>query len=304
MTFSNYEIKCLIGSGRFGTVYKVREKETNGVFALKQLKVTATKEGIPLNYIREIKYVKYLENENIIHLYDITYENNNINLIFEYIKFNLFDIIRSHILEKLTREHRLHLFYQIMKGLNFLHKNNIMHRDIKPSNLLVTDDNIVKIIDFGISKLHICDYNSCNVVTLQYRAPELLFKGDLYNKAIDIWSAGCILFELLTGDVLFYNDCESEVIHAENIFGLLEFREDLPYYDRIKDLFEFSEPEKTDFFGDESIKQDTEEYDLLVKMLDPDPKRRITADNVLEHSLFKSINKDFSTYPTLQSLST
>jgi glycogen synthase kinase 3 beta len=90
------------------------------------------------------------------------------------------------------------MMWQLLRGLAFIHSKNIMHRDIKPQNLLVTASGLLVIADFGSAK-QIDQTSTSYICSRHYRAPELIFGSKSYTQAIDIWSAGCVLFEMLTG---------------------------------------------------------------------------------------------------------
>ncbi len=120
---------------------------------------------------------------------------------------DVFKIIKSN--QELSDEHYKFIFYQICRALKFLHSANIIHRDIKPSNVLINEDCIIKLCDFGLSRnlregeqMMLTEY----VVTRYYRAPEVMLCSHQYSKSIDIWSAGCSFAELLSQNYLFPGD--------------------------------------------------------------------------------------------------
>lgn len=180
--------------------------------------------------------------------------------------------------------------YQIVAGLASLHENRVMHRDIKPQNVLIGEGHEVKLADFGLAKLFSLSdcLNTKEVVTLWYRAPELLCGLQNYSQAIDVWSAGCIFGELVTGRPLFAGDSEIDVVFkifrsigtpTDNDWPRLRsdkgLNKPIPHYP--KRLLQ------------ESIDlQDlsSEGADLLSQMLFCDPQKRISAKSALAHSFF------------------
>ena len=120
---------------------------------------------------------------------------------------DLYKIIKTN--QELSDEHYKFIMYQMLRALLFLHSGNVIHRDIKPSNVLINEDCIIKLCDFGLSRnldsddqMALTEY----VVTRFYRAPEVMLCSHQYSKCIDIWSAGCTFAEMLTKSYLFPGD--------------------------------------------------------------------------------------------------
>jgi mitogen-activated protein kinase 1/3 len=131
----------------------------------------------------------------------------DIYLVFEKMDSDLYKIIKSN--QELSDDHYKFIIYQIFRAILFLHSANIVHRDIKPSNILINEDCIIKICDFGLSR-NIRDADRLNlteyVVTRYYRAPEVMLCSHQYSKSIDIWSTGCTLAELISKSYMFPGD--------------------------------------------------------------------------------------------------
>lgn len=203
-----------IGEGAYGIVYKATNVETQKTFAMKKLKMpNAQDEGIPCYFFREISLLKGLKHHNIIKLEELikTPTDNDLYLIFEFVEKPLSKLIEEKRNTPLNPYLCKSMMYQLLDGLNYMHTNRVIHRDIKPDNLLIDSSTAtLKIADFGLAKRFVvpCRSHSSQVQTLWYRAPELILGDRHYGPEIDLWSAGCVFFELLTGRVLFQNETE------------------------------------------------------------------------------------------------
>lgn len=144
---------------------------------------------------RECNIMQNFFHENIIHLFHVDIINSNHILFMEALEMNL-----QEYQSKLQSADEIHsIFYQLINGLVFLHTNKILHRDIKPENILLDTNGTVKICDFGLSRIDNEGCKTLDVVTLWYKAPELLCKYDKYDCSIDIWAACCVLYEIIHG---------------------------------------------------------------------------------------------------------
>jgi len=203
------DIKELIGSGAFGRVYKARLDDSEELVAVKQTIYN------PKFCQREAEIMgRLMDHNNIIRLImhscvalgvpPMSY----IMLIMEFMPMTLLDYINHHLKQLEPAEKLIYvriLSYQIFRGLGYLHSLGICHRDIKPENLLMDNQKMVlKLSDFGSAKLLVPNEPSLSYICSRlYRAPELFAKYELYGCAVDIWSAGCVLAELLKGSPLF-----------------------------------------------------------------------------------------------------
>lgn len=199
-----------LGEGTYGVVFKAFDKETNETVAVKKIRLEHTDEGIPSTAIREISLLQELHHPNIVELKDIVHGENKLYLVFEF--FNL--DMKKYLDKKgtpLPSQQVKSLMYQLLQGLVHCHERRIMHRDLKPSNLLVDPEGKnLKIADFGLARtfgLPLKSYTH-EVVTLWYRAPEVLLGQKIYSTAIDVWSVGTIFYELAHKRPLFYGDSE------------------------------------------------------------------------------------------------
>ncbi|KAG9337605.1 hypothetical protein JZ751_028457, partial [Albula glossodonta] len=200
-----YEILVEVGEGAYGKVYKAREtRGKQRLVALKKLNIPNDPEGgIPAFMIREVALLRrteYFNHPNVVKLLNVSaqYRNNTLDLtvVFEYIDQDLTTFIASAPASGLSQDKIKDVMRQLLRGLDFIHTNMLVHRDLKPDNVLVSSRGVVKIADFGLSRIysHHIALTPC-VVTLWYRAPEVLLHSS-YMPSVDIWSAGCIFAEL------------------------------------------------------------------------------------------------------------
>lgn len=206
-----YRIIGFISSGTYGRVYKaVGRNGQVGEFAIKKFKPDKEGEvqytGISQSAIREMALCSELSHPNIVHTVEIILEDKCIFIVFEYAEHDLLQIIHHH-----TQSNRYaipaqaikSILHQLLQGLLYLHRNWVMHRDLKPANIMVTSAGEVKIGDLGLARLVYKPISSLFsgdkvVVTIWYRAPELLLGSKHYTPAVDLWAVGCIFAELLS----------------------------------------------------------------------------------------------------------
>lgn len=219
-----YEKIEFLGEGQFATVYKARDTVDNDkIVAVKKIKLGSraeAKDGINRTALREIKLLQELEHPNIIGLLDVFGHRSNVSLVFDYMDTDLEVIVKDTSIVLTPANIKAYLLMTLL-GLEYLHANWILHRDLKPNNLLVNEQGVLKIADFGLAKF----YGSPNrvythqVVTRWYRSPELLFGARIYSTGIDIWAIGCILAELLLRVPFFPG--ESDLDQLSRIFQAL-----------------------------------------------------------------------------------
>jgi len=277
-----------VGSGTYGDVYKGKMKGTNEIIAIKKIKIDLENEGIPSTALREITILRELQHPNIIELKDVICNNNKLYLLFEFAEYDLRKFLEEYENKNLDEETIKSFLYQILDALAYCHSKKIIHRDLKPQNILLTKNLKIKIGDFGLARVFsipIRPYTK-EVLTLWYRAPELLLGINEYSTPVDIWSVGCIFAELILKKPLFKGDCEFEQIMK--IYGILgtpkieEWNEivNLPYYSN-----------KFPNFSPKKIEEivpglDANGINLLKSMLQYDPNKRISAKQALLHPYF------------------
>lgn len=286
-----YEKVEKIGEGTYGVVYKGRNIESGQMIALKKITLEQEEEGVPCTTIREIALLKELQHDNVVLLKDVVNTKTSMYLVFEYLDLDLKQHMESQQLRKSPQLIKKYL-YQIISGIAYCHTHRILHRDLKPQNLLI-DKNTkeLKLADFGLARafdIPIKRYTH-EVVTLWYRAPEILLGSPHYSTPVDIWSIGCIFAEMVNQKPLFPG--ESEIDQLIRIFSVLgtpneslwpgismlpDYSENFPKWTP-KNLKEFV-PELEDLG-----------VDLLTKMLQYEPSKRINARQALAHDYFKDL---------------
>ncbi|XP_054707252.1 cyclin-dependent kinase 4-like [Uloborus diversus] len=292
----SYEDMTLIGNGAYGTVYKAKDLANNGQFvALKKVRVPLGEDGVPVNAVREIALLKQLtsfEHPNVVRLLDICQgrklENERqmlLYLVFEHVDQDLSTYLEKCPSPGLGPERIKDITYQLLNGLDFLHFNRVLHRDLKPQNILISNQGIVKLADFGLARLYTSNVTLTSVVvTLWYRPPEVLM-AQPYGTAVDVWSCGCILAELYRRKPLFPG--ENEVDQLAKIFEVVgsPSQSDWPLDVSLPwTTFKFY---KGVPFRDVVPEICSDGADLLKKMVCYDPVQRISCAAAMKHPYFR-----------------
>ena len=273
-----------IGEGTYGVVYKAKNVATQEIVALKNIKFEDENDGIPSTALREISLLKQLSHPNIVHLKDVALQTGNLTLIFDYLEYDLKKYIEkdnSPIPINVVKS----FLYQILLGVSYCHSNRVIHRDLKTQNILLSNNGIIKIADFGLARAYglTSDALTHEVVTLWYRAPEIILGQTDYSLPVDVWSIGCIFSEMVTKVPLFAGDSEIDQLFkifqmlgtptAQNWASALHLPNFLPKFPMWK-----QKPLATKVKG-----LDSKGLDLLAKMLELNPNRRISARSALRH---------------------
>lgn len=283
-----------IGEGTYGVVYKGRHKKTNRLVALKKIRLESEEEGVPSTAIREISLLKELQHPNIVGLEDVLMQENKLYLVFEFLSMDLkryMDTIPSgQFMDKMLVKSYT---YQIIQGILFCHRRRVLHRDMKPQNLLIDNKGVIKLADFGLARafgIPVRVYTH-EVVTLWYRAPEILLGSQRYSTPVDIWSIGCIFAEMVTKRPLFHGD--SEIDQLFRIFRTLTTptEEDWPGVTSMPDYKPTFPSWKTNSLAQSVKHMDNTGLDLLQEMLIYDPAQRISAKKALNHTYFANLDK-------------
>lgn len=291
-----YQPKRRVGKGAYGIVWEAKEIESGKTIALKKIFNAFQNDTDAQRTYREIMFLFELNqfnHENIIKLLDVLKAENDkdVYLVFVHMDTNLDAVIKSNILEDI---HKRYILYQSVKALKFLHSGGLVHRDMKPSNILLDEQCHCKLCDFGLarsvaeiedSKEHVLtDY----VATRWYRAPEILFGSSKYSKAVDMWSIGCMLGELMGGKPVFSGSSTQNqiqiIISATGYPSDEDIASMRSKYTR--DILEGLEALPSQPLMDKFRHIPSDAQDLLTQLLQFNPDRRLTAEQALEHPYF------------------
>jgi len=279
-----------IGEGTYGVVYKAKNRASGEIVALKKIRLEAEDEGIPSTAIREISILKELQHPNIVRLHDVIHTEKKLTLVFEYLDQDLKKFMDTT--ENLSPATIKSSLYQLLKGVSFCHDRRVLHRDLKPQNLLINKDGDLKLADFGLARAFGIPVRSYTheVVTLWYRAPDVLMGSRKYSTPVDLWSVGCIFGEMAAGQPMFPGTSDHDQLMRifkvlgtpneqtwQSMVDLPEYKSDFPSYDAVP--FSTLNSEFDDKIGPEGL-------DLLGQMLRYEPSSRITAKAALEHPFF------------------
>ncbi|KAF2823509.1 Pkinase-domain-containing protein [Ophiobolus disseminans] len=280
-----------LGEGTYATVFKGRNRQTGELVALKEIHLDS-EEGTPSTAIREISLMKELRHENIVLLHDVIHTENKLMLVFEFMDKDLKRYMDSRgdrgALDPATIKS---FMYQLMRGIAFCHENRVLHRDLKPQNLLINNRGQLKLADFGLARAFGIPVNtfSNEVVTLWYRAPDVLLGSRTYNTSIDIWSAGCIMAEMYTGRPLFPGTTNEDQV--QKIFRLMGTPSERSW-PGISQLPEY----KGNFpvYATQDLRLILPQVDqvglnLLSSMLQLRPEMRVSAQASLQHPWFNDL---------------
>mmetsp|Transcript_55112 Transcript_55112/g.129383 ORF Transcript_55112/g.129383 Transcript_55112/m.129383 type:complete len:345 (-) Transcript_55112:124-1158(-) len=216
---SKYErLESNIGEGTYGKVHKALHTKSAQVVAIKKAKVSAVDRdvgGVGFTALREIKVMKAVRHPNVMGCLDVYAERGILHLVMEFMDGDLKKVIEDKALA-LSEAHCKCLAKQLLQGLSALHERFFVHRDVTPNNVLLNfQSGVAKLSDFGFARIIGQDNDrpmtgSCT--TLWYRAPELLFGAKHYGQAVDIWSSGCVVVEMLTREAMFPGRGEFEML--------------------------------------------------------------------------------------------
>ena len=280
-----------VGEGTYGVVYKCQNKETNELVALKKVRLENEDEGIPSTSIREISILKQLHHPNIVNLLDLIHGEKKLYLVFEFMDHDLkkyLDLNGGPLPPQLVKSY----LYQICLAIKYCHSRRILHRDLKPQNLLIDKNGVIKLGDFGLARAFGIPIKTLTheILTLWYRAPEILLGQKEYSTPVDMWSIGLIFYEMAHRKPLFAGDSEiDQIFKIFQMYGTPTERT-WPGITKLPD-FKLTFPQSKGKAIEAYNKNiDPIGLDLLSKMLQLDPCKRISAKAALNHVSFISYN--------------
>ncbi|CAG9311554.1 unnamed protein product [Blepharisma stoltei] len=323
-------IKCLVERRSKGKLFRGILRSLDAPVMLRKVYLDVTNagydDGVPTSLLREISYLSELSHPNVVKLIGGEVSGKVVYICTDYEEYNLKEYIKTSTSDKnkISNENVRDLIRQLFVGLQYIHNKGIVHRNLKPDNILISGSGTVKIADFTLSRLTSIphgqytpedpkerDRSGREARRLWYRAPELLFRKDIYGFEVDVWTVGCLMAELITGQALFNG--ESEIEQLFKIFKVTGVPSDIypiqaksfPSWTPInfpdvialknsktfKNVFAKLVPAREQIFtvlremgkiiGEDGL-------DLLQKCLDPNPATRITAAKALSHPFLAS----------------
>jgi len=223
--YQDFEKISVMGEGTYGVVKKIKHVPTNSIYAVKDVKMEREKDGVPSSSLREISILKSMDHPNVVKLYDVVCKSyKKISLVLEFMDSDLKNVVDKHRekREYMEESELKKIIYQLLLGMSYCHSKGVLHRDLKPNNVLINNQGEVKVADFGLARVFSLPLEKYTreVVTLWYRAPEILLGQRNYFTTVDIWSVGCIMYELAHNKPLFSGDSElSQIMSIFNLFG-------------------------------------------------------------------------------------
>ncbi|KAL4484782.1 hypothetical protein ABPG74_019959 [Tetrahymena malaccensis] len=298
---SRYEPYDITGQGTFGVVVACQDKEKeffdedSDFVAIKKIERAFEHTQYAIRTIREIKLQRMLTHENIIPIYKLLLPKsrelmNDIYLVEPLMTSDLRAIINSQ--NEINEEHIQFLMYQIIRGLKYMHSAQIVHRDLKPKNVLSNEQGDLKICDFGfarhIQKNRVNDLSEY-VTARWYRAPEILLSYKKYDIAVDMWSCGIIMAELLKRQPIIRGASTDD--QMRQILQLIgspdQYQIKDPEYKKLLSYFPYCPGKNFKLIFPNASSQC---LDLLKKLLQIDPSQRITAEQALAHPFFEMLH--------------
>uniref|UniRef100_A0A8D3DH08 mitogen-activated protein kinase n=1 Tax=Scophthalmus maximus TaxID=52904 RepID=A0A8D3DH08_SCOMX len=276
------------GTGAYGTVCSAWDRRTGAQVAIKKLHRPFQSKLFAKRAYRELRLLKHMRHENVIGLLDVFTAEISLDRLRDFylvMPFMGTDLGKLMKLERLSEDRVQFLVYQMMRGLKYIHSAGIIHRDLKPGNLAINPDCELKILDFGLARQADAEMTGY-VVTRWYRAPEVILNWMHYTQtgkvshlmcwlsvAVDIWSAGCIMAEMLLGKPLFKGS---------------------DHLDQLREIMKITGTPSGDFVvklqsqdvRSSDLKESSSPVCVLEKMLLLDPERRVSASEALDLPFF------------------
>lgn len=301
ITYTNTKV---IGNGSFGVVFSAKLADTGEMIAIKKVLQDKRFKN------RELQIMRRLDHCNIVKLKYYFYTSGDkvkkdeiyLNLVLEYIPETVYRVARHHSKQKAHIDMSLIklYMYQLFRSLAYIHSLGICHRDIKPQNLLLhPETGVLKLCDFGSAKhLVVGEPNVSYICSRYYRAPELIFGATDYTTMIDVWSAGCVLAELLLGQPIFPGDSGvDQLVEIIKVLGT-PTKEQIKEMNRNYTEFRFPQIKAHPWQKVFRVRTPPDAIDLVSKLLEYTPSQRITPLQACAHHFFDEIrDPNFRLYP-------
>ena len=299
-----------LGEGTFGEVHKAESRRTGQLVAMKKILMHQEKDGFPVTALREIKLLKMLSHPNILKLEEMAVEKNKevvgrkkaiVYMVTPYMDHDLSGLLENPAVKFTEAQVKCYMM-QLLEGVAYLHARNILHRDLKAANLLINNEGILQIADFGLARPYddpppqpgkgngeaTRGYTTV-VVTRWYRPPELLLQLRHYTPAIDMWGVGCVFGEMFKGHPILAGTSDANQIHL--IFDLVGSpnEENMPGWSQLPGCegiqnFHHRHNKLSQEFRD----QGSCFVSLMAELLKLDWRKRINAMDALDHPYFKN----------------
>uniref|UniRef100_A0A1I8IND5 Cell division protein kinase 5 n=1 Tax=Macrostomum lignano TaxID=282301 RepID=A0A1I8IND5_9PLAT len=263
---------------KFEKLEKIGEGTYGTIVALKRVRLDEDDEGVPSSALRELCLLKELKHKNVVRLQDVLHSDHKLTMVFEFCDQDLkkyFDSCNGEVEADVVKS----FFHQLLKGLEYCHKNSVLHRDLKPQNLLINKNGELKLADFGLARAYGIPVRcySAEVVTLWYRPPDILFGAKLYSTSVDTWSAAASS-----------PSCPTPAGRSSPATTLLgtPTEDSWPGVTQLPDYKSFPL-----YPGSSSLQQvvprmSSKGRDLLSRLLVCNPQYRLHADQALQHPYF------------------
>ena len=305
--YDAYDRLAHIDEGTYGVVWKARDNSTQEIVAIKQIKFDdeMTKEGFPIAALREIGVLLSLSHECIVTVKEMVVGDaaDKVFMVMECMEMDLQAAMKKGLgaATPFAQSEVKFMMHQILSAMAHVHERWYLHRDMKTSNILVHKTGRIALCDFGLARKYEVPARrmTLGVVTLWYRAPEILFGEAMYGPEIDLWSIGCIFGELLVKDAIIKGSGELDQI--QKTFALMgtPTDEDWPEFASLPSAGTFKWKNRDgaelgrkfspgSFSATGQTYLDPNGFDLLCKLLTLNPKQRISAENALAHAYFKN----------------
>jgi len=303
---NKYDVLGVVGEGAYGVVLKCKNKDTNEVVAIKKFKESEEDEVVRKTTLREVKILRIMRHENIVQLKEAFRRKGKLYLVFEFVEKSMLDVLEANPNGVDAETVRL-LTCQLARAIEYCHRHDVIHRDIKPENLLINpSDYALRLCDFGFARTMSSDVPLTDyVATRWYRAPELLLGSTVYGKDVDIWALGCIMGELTDGQPLFAGESEVDQLFViQKVLGALtpehsQMFKDNPRFNGIQ----FPDNPRPETLEKRYRRMPKLQMQLLKGALVMEPRRRLSARDVLRQPWFEGIKLPRSLRPPSQSQS-